>query len=51
VNRVWVVEPKARKVFVHRSPVLSETFEVGQVLTDQELLPGFALPVAEIFPD
>ena len=54
VDRVWVIDPKARKVFVHRSPGMSEpseTFEMGQTLTDEELLPGFFLPVTEIFRD
>lgn len=51
VDRVWVADPKARKVFAYRSPVLSETFEMGQTLRDEGLLPGFSLPVAEIFLD
>lgn len=48
-RRVWVVDPRTRTVSVHRSPsqivVLSET----DALTDDDLLPGFRLPVAEIF--
>ena len=47
--RVWVVDPQTRTVTVHRSPgeivVLSEC----ETLADEELLPGFGLPVAEIF--
>lgn len=51
VDRVWVVDPEARKVFAYRSPSESQTFEIGEILTDKDLLPGFSLPVAEIFFD
>lgn len=50
VDRVWVVDPKARRVSVYFSPSQSQAFEPGRVLTDEVLLPGFSLPVSEIFP-
>lgn len=49
VDRVWVIDPRTRKIFVHRSSGPGETLEMGQTLVDEELLPGFSLPVAEIF--
>lgn len=49
VDRVWVIDPRTRKVFVHRSSGPGETLEMGQTLVDDDLLPGFSLPVAEIF--
>jgi Uma2 family endonuclease len=51
VDRVWVVDPKARRVSVYFSPSQSHAFEAGQTLSDEELLPGFSLSVTEIFPD
>ena len=50
VDRVWIVDPKARRVSVYFSPSQSQPFEAGQTLTDDELLPGFSLSVSEIFP-
>jgi Uma2 family endonuclease len=49
VARVWVVDPKRRKLHAYRSPSEVEQFGEGQILTDEELLPGFSVPVAEIF--
>jgi Uma2 family endonuclease len=46
---VWVVDPRTRTVTVHHSPaqvvILSETDTLG----DEDLLPRFAVPVAEFF--
>lgn len=49
VDRVWVVNPKRRLISSYRS--LSEIghFEAGETLADEELLPGFALPVSDLF--
>jgi Uma2 family endonuclease len=50
VDRIWVVSPKLRCVFAYRS--LSESRQLGEedVLSDEEILPGFSLPVADLFP-
>ena len=48
VARVWVVDPKARKLHAYRSPTESEQFGEGQVLTDDEILPDFRLVISEL---
>jgi Uma2 family endonuclease len=50
VDRIWIVDPKARRISVYFSPSQSQTFEAGQTLTDEELLPGFSLLVSEVLP-
>ncbi len=50
VVRVWVLDPKPRRVFVYRSPAEVMQLEAAQVLTDEEILPGFSVTVAELFP-
>jgi Uma2 family endonuclease len=46
---VWLVDPTSRTITVYRG--LSETtvLAVGDDLTDNDVLAGFCLPVAEIF--
>jgi Uma2 family endonuclease len=52
-QRVWVVYPatptSARRVAVHRADGGVITYTGDDVITDEELLPGFSLPLAEIF--
>jgi Uma2 family endonuclease len=46
---VWVIEPRRRSVTTHlpdREPV---TLGLGETLDGGDLLPGFRLPVSEIF--
>jgi Uma2 family endonuclease len=46
---VWVVEPELRKVFVYRPGVgRTEVSDTGE-LSGEDVLPGFAVPVADIF--
>jgi Uma2 family endonuclease len=49
VDRVWYVEPRRRQVRVYRSPEQVETLGMGDVLRDEEILPGFSLTLAELF--
>ena len=49
VDRVWVVAPKLRSVFSYRSLTEGQQVEEGDVLSDEEVLPGFSLPVADLF--
>lgn len=49
VQRVWVADPRLRKVFAYRSVAEVETFADGEILRDEELLPGFGVAVAELF--
>lgn len=49
VDRVWVLESKPRRVFVHGPQGEIQQFQIGDVLTDDELLPGFRLAIADLF--
>ena len=52
VDLVWVVDPEERYVLAYRGSLFDvERFERGDVLADEEILPGFSLPVADIFRD
>ncbi len=48
-QRVWAVYPSSRSVAVHRADGTTSTYSGSDVITDEELLPGFFLPLAEIF--
>ena len=52
-QRVWVVYPAvggaARRVVVHRADGRVITYTGYDVITDEELLPGFSLTLTEIF--
>ncbi|MFL6195403.1 MAG: Uma2 family endonuclease [Thermoanaerobaculia bacterium] len=50
VQVVWVVDPEKRRVLIHRSPSDVAVLDERQSLTDEELLPGFSLPLSELFP-
>lgn len=45
---VWVVDPTLRHVLAYRSLTEVRRFAEGDVLADAEVLPGFALPVADL---
>lgn len=51
VDLVWIVDPERRYVLAYRSLLEVERFEEGDVLTDEEILPGFSLPVADLFSE
>lgn len=51
VDRVWYVDPRKRRVLVHRAASEPIVLEVGDVLRDEEILPGFSYPLAELFRD
>jgi Uma2 family endonuclease len=51
VDLVWVVDPKARYVLAYRSLFEVERFEVGDLLVDEEILPGLSVSVADLFPE
>ncbi len=46
---VWVVDPKTRSVSVYRGPRDIEIVDFAGTLDGGDILPGLALPVAEIF--
>jgi Uma2 family endonuclease len=50
VDLVWVVDPDERYVLAYRGSLFDvERFGEGDVLMDEEILPGFSLPVADLF--
>ncbi len=48
-HRVWVVFPLTRNVRIHSPDGTARTYSEEDVITDEELLPGFSLPLPEIF--
>ena len=48
-RRVWVTYTSSRSVTVHRDDGATITYTGDEVITDEELLPGFSLPLSEIF--
>lgn len=51
VRLVWVVDPRAETVTVHRPDADAFTLGAGDVLDGGDVLPGFILPVADIFAE
>ena len=49
VRRVWVVYPEARAVHVFRPGGNDSRFTTTDTLSGEDVVPGFELPVAEIF--
>ena len=47
--RVWIVDPTAQTVVIHRPDGTSMLFKDGDCLEDPEILPGFVLDVTELF--
>ena len=51
VAAVWLVYPKTREVVVYSSPNTSMTLRGDDALDGGELLPGFSVPVAQLFAE
>ncbi len=49
VSVAWLVDPKAREVAVYSSPAQATTLRGDDVLEGGAVLPGFAVPVAQLF--
>lgn len=50
VKEVWIVNSQLQSVTIHRSTTDIRTYAVGEnILSDEQLLPGFSCTVAEIF--
>ena len=51
---VWIIDPQSRSAEIWRvdldSGLESETLGMDGVLSGEDVLPGFALPLSEIFP-
>ena len=48
---VWIVNPRRRTVAVHTPDALPQLHNIGDLISGGAVLPGFELPVAEIFAD
>jgi Uma2 family endonuclease len=48
-QRVWVVYPGSRRMAVHRPDGTARWYSEDEAIIDEELLPGFSLPLTEIF--
>ena len=46
---VWVLDPRRRTVTVYRSRDEIRILGAGEELTADDVLPGFAVPVDEVF--
>jgi Uma2 family endonuclease len=51
VRIVWVIDPRARTVAVYTSPQHSVTLTADQTLDGGDVLPGFTLPLQELFAE
>ncbi len=49
VQLVWEVDPRARTVAVYESSEHPTMLDASQTLDGGEVLPGFALPLADLF--
>ncbi|HEX6107389.1 MAG TPA: Uma2 family endonuclease [Gemmatimonadales bacterium] len=47
---VWVVDPAARRVIVRHPDRPARVVAAGDTLDGEDVVPGFAVPVAELFP-
>ena len=51
VQLVWLVDPEARTVEVFTAPEQSAVLHAEQTLEGGAVLPGFALPLQELFAE
>jgi Uma2 family endonuclease len=51
VELVWEIDPRARTVVVYTSPAQATTLRPGDTLDGGTVLPGFALPMQELFAE
>ncbi len=45
----WIIHPKLKKVWILRPRARAEILGLGDVLSGEDVLPGFALPLDELF--
>jgi len=51
VKLIWVADPSDRTVYVYRSLTNVRELTEADTLTGEDVLPGFAVPVASLFED
>jgi Uma2 family endonuclease len=50
VSLIWVINPKSRKVMVHRIDGSVTRLRESDELSGEDVIPGFRCPVRELFP-
>src|SRR5918911_1342971 len=50
VRLVWVVDPETRVVVAHQPGGVAHLLREGDALDGEDVLPGFRLPLSELFP-
>ena len=48
VRQVWQVDPETQEVVVYLADGTVRTYDIGQMIPGDEILPGLALPVADV---
>ena len=48
---VWLISPLDQRVLVYRHDQRSQILELGDLLEGEEVVPGFSMPVADLFAD
>jgi Uma2 family endonuclease len=51
VDLVWAVVPNSRSVHIWRRDGSRSIVQAGEMLSGEDVLPGFAVPVAELFEE
>lgn len=51
VDRVWLVSSRRRTIQIHRADAEPETLGIGDILRDEQILPGFSLSLSDLFQD
>ena len=51
IRLAWLVDPAARTVAVHTSPQNARTLSESEILDGGDVLPGFTLPLRELFAE
>jgi Uma2 family endonuclease len=46
---VWIVDPRRKTISIHRSTAPVRVYHESEEITDEPLLPGFRLRVADVF--
>lgn len=47
---VWIIEPRTKTVSIHRADHTGCHLTTANTLSGEDVVPGFRLPVAEVFP-
>lgn len=51
VRRVWVVYLIVKKIYIYKSPAMVRILQLGDDLDDEDLLPGFRIPLSAVFEE